>query len=313
MFETYDKLTSLYLKRCRRNALAENSLATYQRSFDYLRGWASANGFEEITAETVELWANHLFEAVSLSTMDIYLRNIKRLSDYGVEIGVLPSPIITEKSLPASRKVAKERQKDYAHILDKEDARTLVSAQRANFGRTPHTFLREKAIVTLLITSGLRNTELRSLTPADLDWEDSEIRARVTKGDKPRTVPFADPAKAAITAYLQSDLAPENLPDDAPLFGVAAKDGAWHGLGNQQLSALVYNYVKSILGEEAACRTHALRHCMASLSLDSGMELGDIAQLLGHASVTTTQIYAKRLHPETVVRSAAATLSSLLA
>jgi len=301
MFETYDRITGLFLKNCRRNCLAENSVSTYARCFRYLREFAEKRGDSEVDSRTVAAWKLSL--DVSINTLDQYLRSVLRLSEFAESCGELSEPLIRPDLLPPTKKVAQARHKEYNHILDGAAARALMGAKRANYGRTPHTFLREKAAVTLLLTSGLRNTELRNLTPADLDWDRGLLKARVTKGDKPRTAPFSHEAMQAVRDYLKSGLRPADASQDDFLLGTVGKDGKWHGLGNQQLSALVFNYTKSIIGEDAACRTHALRHCMASAALESGHAMDEIAEVLGHTNIATTQIYAKRLNPDAAIRS----------
>ena len=301
MFETYDRITGLFLKNCRRNCLAENSVQTYARAFRYLREFAQREGFTDVDSRTVAAWKLSL--EVSLTTLDQYLRSIQRLSEFAESCGEIDAPLVLPEILPPAKKVSQARHKEYAHVLDRDAALALMGADRAVYGRTPHTFLREKAAVTLLLTSGLRNTELRNLTPADLDWEHGKLQARVTKGDKPRSAPFSPAAMQAVAAYLKSGLRPADAADDDFLLGTVGKDGKWHGLGNQQLSALVFNYTKSILGESAACRTHALRHCMASAALESGHAMDEIAAVLGHSNIATTQIYAKRLNPDAALRS----------
>lgn len=301
MFETYDRITGLFLKNCRRNCLAENSIQTYTRTFRYLREFAERDGFTDVDSRTVAAWKLSL--DVSLNTLDQYLRSIQRLSEFAESCGEIDAPLVRPEILPPAKKVAQARHKEYAHILDRDAAVALMGADRAVYGRTPHTFLREKAAVTLLLTSGLRNTELRNLTPADLDWEHGKLQARVTKGDKPRSAPFSAEAMRAVAAYLKSGLRPADAADEDFLLGTVGKDGKWHGLGNQQLSALVFNYTKSIIGEDAACRTHALRHCMASAALESGHAMDEIATVLGHSNIATTQIYAKRLNPDAAIRS----------
>lgn len=301
MFETYDRITGLFLENCRRNCLAEKSLRTYAQSFRYLREFAAKRGDTEITSRTVAAWKLSL-SGVSITTLDYYLRNVQRLSDFAVSLGEIDEPLIRPEILPPTKKVAKARHKEYAHVLDADAARALISAKKAVYGRTPHTFLRERAAVTMLLTSGLRNTELRNVTPSDLDWNGGSLRARVTKGDKPRPAPFGPVAQAAVREYLESGLRPSDASDGEPLFGTVGADGTWHGLADTQLSTLVFNYTRSILGEDAACRTHALRHCMASAALESGQAIDKIATVLGHSNISTTQIYAKRLRPDAVVR-----------
>ena len=170
----------------------------------------------------------------------------------------------------------------------------LITAERPVYGCLPSTWLREQAEVALMVQSGLRNTELRTLRPCDLDWENGVIVPNQTKGDKTRSVAFPAAAQRAVKKYVESPLRPDWVGDDEPLFGVVTRSGAWRGMERSELSDRVYNYTKSILGEEKACRTHAARHCYASVLLEHGVDMQYISETMGHSSVATTKIYAAR-------------------
>ena len=155
-----------------------------------------------------------------------------------------------------------------------------------------------------MLLSGARNSELRSLAPADLDWTNGCIMLRVTKGDKPRMVPFSAAAQTAVKNYLASGIRPASADDNAPLFGcVSRKTGEWKPLERTQLSELINGYTKSVIGEENACRSHALRHGFASAALEAGVAVDDISGVLGHADTKVTAIYAQRLHPAKLAAS----------
>ena len=172
----------------------------------------------------------------------------------------------------------------------------LITAERPVEGRKPATWLREQAEVTLMIQSGLRNLEIRTLRPVDIDWESGVIVPAHTKGDKVRAVAFPSAAQRAVRKYMESGLRPEWVGDDQPLFGTVTESGEWHGMERRKLSDRVYNYTKSVLGEEKACRTHAARHCYASVLLEHGVDMQYISETMGHSSVQTTKIYAARFN-----------------
>ena len=310
MLEKYDVAVELFLKNCTKDGLSAETISGYGRTYKYYRSFCSSNGLDAGIPATMR-WKLSL--EVSMASLNLYLRHLMYLSEFAISCGLLDAPLVTEALMPPAKKVAAERAKPYAHILTEEDAAALISADHCIHTRTPATFLRERAEVTLLLLSGLRNSELRALTPNDLDWDAGLIHARITKGDKPRWVPFPETAQKAVRLYLLSNIRPRNAGNDAPLFGAVGKDGEWHGFSRTHLSDQVHSYTKAILGEEKAARTHAMRHGYASILLEHDAPVQYISESLGHASLATTAIYSKRLHPERTTRNVGDILDGVFA
>lgn len=163
--------------------------------------------------------------------------------------------------------------------------------------------LRDLAIVELLYASGLRVSELVGLDVADVDLH--RLTVRVTgKGSKERVVPFGVPAQSAILAYLDrarpalaaGPAAPSSEPP-AAANGVASgvQRALFLGARRQRLGVravyrLVANLLAGVPGNGPA-GPHALRHTAATHLLDGGADLRAVQELLGHASLGTTQIY----------------------
>jgi len=141
---------------------------------------------------------------------------------------------------------------------------------------------RDTAVVTLLYGCGLRISEALGLTGADHPLPDV---LRITgKGDKTRLVPVLPTARAAVAQYAR--LCPYDLSRNAPLFR-----GARGGPLNPRLIALVMEKTRLQLGLPATATPHALRHSFATHLLSAGGDLRAIQELLGHASLSTTQAY----------------------
>jgi integrase/recombinase XerC len=141
---------------------------------------------------------------------------------------------------------------------------------------------RDTAVVTLLYGCGLRISEALGLTGADHPLPDT---LRITgKGDKTRLVPVLPAARAAVAQYVR--LCPHDLSRNAPLFR-----GARGGPLNPRLIALVMEKTRLQLGLPATATPHALRHSFATHLLSAGGDLRAIQELLGHASLSTTQAY----------------------
>ncbi|MCR9113714.1 MAG: tyrosine recombinase XerC [Rhodobacteraceae bacterium] len=141
---------------------------------------------------------------------------------------------------------------------------------------------RDQAVVTLLYGCGLRISEALGLTGADLPLGES-LRI-VGKGGKERVVPVILPARQAVAHYV--DLCP--FPVDA---GTALFRGARGGPLNPRAVQKVIEQVRMQLGLPASATPHAMRHSFATHLLNAGGDLRTIQELLGHASLSTTQAY----------------------
>lgn len=301
MYKNYDRAVMLYLSDCESNDLSGESITLYRRIFRYYREFLEKNGLEDASYEATSMWKTELHNNVTIVTMDLYLKQLCRLSQMAVKFKLYDEPFADEGILPKSKKVSKAKKNsrmEYEHVLSEDDVSALINAEKAIFAKTPHTFKREKAVVTLALTTGLRNIELRNLRLKDLNFAEGYIFAHITKGDKPRFVPFVQVAQDCINDYLNSGLRPSSASMDDCLFGVNTRSGEWRPFERTELSELIYRYEKSIIGEEKASRSHALRHSFASRAYTRGIPLSDIAQILGHSDVQTTTIYSKNLNPE---------------
>ncbi len=141
---------------------------------------------------------------------------------------------------------------------------------------------RDGAVVTLLYGCGLRISEALGLKGADAPLRDV---LRITgKGGKERLVPVLPAAKAAVDTYLA--LSPWPLEPEAPLFR-----GVRGGALNPRLVQKAMERARLQLGLPATATPHAMRHSFATHLLNAGGDLRAIQELLGHASLSTTQAY----------------------
>jgi integrase/recombinase XerC len=148
--------------------------------------------------------------------------------------------------------------------------------------REPWVHARDAAVLALLYGSGLRISEALGLTRTEFGAGDA---ITVTgKGRKQRMVPVLPQVQKLVADYVA--LCPYDLPDDGPLF-VGAKGGP--------LSARIIQFtmarLRGALGLAETATPHALRHSFATHLLSRGGDLRSIQELLGHASLATTQIY----------------------
>ena len=163
-----------------------------------------------------------------------------------------------------------------------EDAAAAMLAQVELQARVPWVAARDVAVVTLLWGCGLRISEALSLSGCDAPLP-ATLRI-IGKGGKERIVPVLPAARDAVDAYLA--LCPFPLEPDAPLFR-----GVKGGALNQRAIQKVMEQARLQLGLPASATPHALRHSFATHLLTAGGDLRAIQELLGHASLSTTQAY----------------------
>jgi integrase/recombinase XerC len=168
-----------------------------------------------------------------------------------------------------------------------QQARALTDvATRAGEERAPWIIARDAAVIALLYGCGLRISEALTLQRRDapIDGKDSVIVDG--KGGKRRETPVIAPVSAAISDYLAQ--CPWALAGDGPLF-VGAKGGPL----SPRIIQLAVERMRGALGLPRSATPHALRHSFATHLLGRGGDLRAIQELLGHASLATTQIYTK--------------------
>lgn len=171
------------------------------------------------------------------------------------------------KKLP--RPIAEDAARDLLDIASLQSDKPWVGA-------------RDTAVLTLLWGCGLRISEALGLTAGQAPLP--QVLRIVGKGGKERIVPVVDAARMAVDAYIAA--CPYDLPDDGPLFR-AIRGGALAPRAIQKMMASA----RMQLGLPSSATPHAMRHSFATHLLNAGGDLRAIQELLGHASLSTTQAY----------------------
>jgi integrase/recombinase XerC len=180
--------------------------------------------------------------------------------------------------------------------LEKKLPKVLSVDDVIKFIETPDTSTvlgkRDRAILELLYATGMRVSELVGLNLDDLDFKNQSIRVR-GKGRKERIVPFGSKAKEALEAYLgiRGELlieAPEEKRDPMALF----LNYQGTRITTRSVGRMIDKYVKECAMTHDIS-PHSLRHSVATHLLSAGADLRAIQELLGHARLSTTQIYTQ--------------------
>ncbi len=186
------------------------------------------------------------------------------------------------ESDPTAAIAAPKRPAKLPDVLSRDEVRELL-AQPAG---TDPAGLRDRALLETLYASGLRASEVTSLELSDLDLEAGVLRAR-GKGSKERLVPVGRAARAALRAYLERGrpkLAGQSASSQVFLNGRGAP------LSRQGLHGIVTRHARAT-GLGGRLTPHTLRHTFATHLLAGGCDLRSLQEMLGHADVSTTQIY----------------------
>lgn len=160
------------------------------------------------------------------------------------------------------------------------EARQTIAASN-EMEEEPWVGARDMAVISLCYGAGLRISEALALTKADLE---ADVLRVTGKGGKVRMVPLIAPVRQAIDSYLK--LSPYKTWDEDPIFR-----GVKGGVLSPRLIQKRMEALRSALGLPPSATPHALRHSFATHLLGKGGDLRSIQELLGHASLSTTQIY----------------------
>jgi len=185
---------------------------------------------------------------------------------------------------PADLVSTPRRAAHLPRVLSAREAARLLDGIPAS----SHLELRDRALFELAYSCGLRAEELVSLRTTDVDHDGEQLRVE-GKGRKTRIVPVGEPAMAAVRLYLER--ARGELAAGGPAQALFLSRSG-RPLGTSDVRRRLRKWTAG-LGVGAGASPHALRHSFATHLLDGGADLRSIQELLGHASVSSTQIYTR--------------------
>jgi integrase/recombinase XerD len=259
-----------------------NTVAAYRRDLKAYAQWLGARPLTDVDVATVEAYVGALRDAgkapASVARATVAVRSLHRfLAEEGMAAG---DPGATVETPRVPRGLPKAlREDEVAALLD------------AVVGHEPLA-RRDRAILEVLYGAGLRISELVGLSLADLDVDGGSLRA-FGKGSKERIVPLVGMAREAMVEWLSPSgrgaVEPERWArrGDAEAVFLNARGGR---LSRQGAWGVVRHYGDQVgLGDRLS--PHVLRHSCATHLLDHGADIRVVQELLGHASISTTQVY----------------------
>ena len=264
--------------------LSEHTIVMYQHYLSCFNSWIIGNlpaGFQigEINQDIIRqyrLFLNQkgnlgkntqMYYIIGLRSFFRYLnrRNITNIQVDQIELGKV-----------SERKIRFLSQDQLKSLLSAPDIKTLTG-------------IRDKAILELLFSTGLRVSELVSLNKTDIDFTNGEFSI-LGKGNKIRLVFLSQQASTYLQLYLS------RRSDDKPCLFVPVR-GRIDRLSVRTIQRLV-NYYAGKINLPFTISPHILRHSFATDLLRSGADLRSVQEMLGHASISTTQIYTHVTNPQ---------------
>lgn len=268
---------------------AEATVRARRQSLAQLSAWLADRGVTrpvEVTRPMLVRYQRHLFhyrkpngDPLSFRSQNAQLLPVRAFFKWAVRNDHVAANPASELELP---KVEKRLPKAALTIEEAEQVLSLPDLATS-------TGVRDRAMLEVFYGTGIRRSELARLNVRDLDIDRGTLMVRQGKGRKDRMVPIGTRATTWIDRYL-TEARPRWAvePDDGTLF--LTVDGTPFSL--DRLTQLVREYVKaSGVGKEGAC--HLFRHTLATLMLEGGADIRYIQAMLGHAELSTTQIYTQ--------------------
>jgi len=270
-----------YLEHERR--ASPHTVAAYGRDLEQLARFVEEQLGGTPTPKQVDTfllrkWLGMLARQATPSTIGRKLAAVRTFGSWMVERGELTSD-------PAAQLQNPKVSRPLPAFLNMEAAASVVETPTS---QSP-AGLRDRAMLELLYGAGLRVSELVGLDLHSIDFGDASVRV-LGKGNKERVIPLGAPALASLRAYLEARPnlrhAKTGMQDETALF--LTERGA--RIGVRAVQRLVHRYGQLGAGR-ADLHPHALRHSCATHMLEGGADLRAIQEMLGHASLATTQRY----------------------
>ena len=259
------------------DGLSQNTLSSYRNDLKGFAGWCDKQslGLWEVKSHHLQGYLAHRFPLVKVRSINRLIATIRRFYRYALAANFIsqdPTLHLEAPKMPKSLpKTLSESQVD--DLLNAPDTATSLG-------------LRDRAMLELLYASGLRVSELVTIRIAEVSTQDGVVRV-TGKGSKTRLVPMGQEAAEWIDRYLagaRADILKGALSDAVFVTsrgGAMTRHAFWHLIQRYAVQAGITQHISP----------HVLRHAFATHLLNHGADLRVVQMLLGHADISTTQIY----------------------
>ncbi|HEX7244456.1 MAG TPA: tyrosine recombinase XerC [Solirubrobacterales bacterium] len=274
----WDEALSAYDRDLRGRGMAERTRRAYALDLGQFVEWAGERSPADIRHRDVRRFAAGLSSAgAAPATVARKLASVRGLFDFLVRserVGQNPADLVSSP----------KREEKLPRVLSAEQVRSLLERIPAS---TPLE-LRDRAMLELAYSCGLRCEEIVNLDLGALEYETEQLRV-LGKGSKERLLPVGEPARRAVERYVERGRhALATDPREPALF--LSKSG--RRLSNSDVTRRLALWVREA-ALAAGVSPHSLRHSFATHLLEGGADLRTIQELLGHASISTTQVYTR--------------------
>lgn len=270
-----DYLIHLRLER----SLSKHTVAAYQRDlirlYEFLGHTLLLKGLSEVKTDHLLAFLAEVSATLSKRSQARLLSSIRSYFQFLHQTGQLSSD-------PAEVLETPRIERRLPTVLSVEEVLALFDAVDLSQPQGH----RNRAILELLYSCGLRVSELISLRLSDLFFEDGFIRV-LGKGDKQRLVPIGDPAIASICYYLDQRRLQPCHPDCSDVLFLNRRG---RGL-TREMIFLIVRQSAEIAGIHKEVSPHTFRHSFATHLIERGADLRAVQEMLGHESILTTEIY----------------------
>jgi integrase/recombinase XerC len=270
----------LMLERGRSAHTRRAYLGDLRSLLDFLAVSKAAPALADLTLPVLRSWlAAQAAAGCARTTLARRTSAAKTFTAWATRRGLLPSDPATRLQMPKAHRTLPA-------VLRQDQALDAMTAAKSGAAEGDPVALRDLLIVELLYATGIRVSELCGLDIDDVDTGRRLVRV-LGKGDKQRTVPFGEPAQVALTSWLR---------DGRPVLATWASGCALllgargRRLGQRQARTVVHQTIAVVNGAPDI-GPHGLRHSAATHLLEGGADLRVVQELLGHATLATTQLY----------------------
>ena len=278
---TYVKEYTSFMTDIRQKSL--NTVESYKRDVTQYISYLDGTGVTDISSTTKTTVLSYLLylqkEGRASSTVSRTLASLRSYYLFMMQNGVV-------KSNPTSNLEAPHVEKKIPKILSGEEVELLLEQPK----NCDNKGIRDKAMLELLYATGIRVSELINLDVSDVNVPMSFVRCK--GGKKERIIPMGHQAKDALENYI-NNVRKYMVKDENETALFVNCSGA--RLSRQGFWKLI-KYYQHIAGIETDITPHTLRHSFAAHLLENGADLHSIQEMMGHADISSTQVYSRMMN-----------------